>query len=275
MDDDRTLRVLIVDDELLARQRLEDLIAARDDVRVVDAVDNGEAAIEAIRQHDIDLVFLDVQMPGYSGVDVVEEIGPENMPVVIFVTAYDQYALKAFDVAALDYLLKPFDDERFEQALDRAREAITLRKVDTLRDRLAHLLDDVDGREESSSEQPASASGEDSYLERIAVESRGQVRVVPVESIDYVTASGPYAELHVGDTTHVIRERMQTLEDRLDPTAFMRVHRSIIVRLDEIDSLLHNPGGDYAVRLKSGERLSVSRSRREELEDRLGLNELD
>ncbi len=275
MDDDRTLRVLIVDDELLARQRLEDLIAARDDVRVVDAVDNGESAIEAIRQHDIDLVFLDVQMPGHSGVDVVEEIGPENMPVVIFVTAYDQYALKAFDVAALDYLLKPFDDERFEQALDRAREAITLRKVDTLRDRLAHLLDDVDSREESSSEPPAGASSEDPYLERIAVESRGQVRVVSVESIDYVTASGPYAELHVGETTHVIRERMQTLENRLDPSAFMRVHRSIIVRLDEIDTLLHNPGGDYAVRLKSGERLSVSRSRREELEDRLGLNELD
>ena len=275
MDDDRTLRVLIVDDELLARQRLEDLIAARDDVRVVDAVDNGESAIEAIRQHDIDLVFLDVQMPGHSGVDVVEEIGPENMPVVIFVTAYDQYALKAFDVAALDYLLKPFDDERFEQALDRAREAITLRKVDTLRDRLAHLLDDVDSREEPSSEPPASASSEDPYLERIAVESRGQVRVVSVESIDYVTASGPYAELHVGETTHVIRERMQTLENRLNPSAFMRVHRSIIVRLDEIDTLLHKPGGDYAVRLKSGERLSVSRSRREELEDRLGLNELD
>jgi two-component system LytT family response regulator len=275
MDDDRTLRVLIVDDELLARQRLEDLLAARDDVRIVDSVDDGEQAIEAIRQQDIDLVFLDVQMPGYSGVDVVEEIGPEHMPVVIFVTAYDQYALKAFDIAALDYLLKPFDDERFEQALNRAREAITRRKVDTLRDRLAHLLDDVGSGDAPDSEPSADASNGSPYLERIAVESRGQVRVVPVESIEYVTASGPYAELHVGDTTHVIRERMQTLEDRLDPSAFMRVHRSTIVRLDEIDALLHNPGGDYAVRLKSGERLSVSRSRRDELEDRLGLNELD
>jgi two-component system LytT family response regulator len=277
MDDDRTLQVLIVDDELLARQRLEDLLATRDDVRIVDAVDDGEKAIEAIRTHDIDLVFLDVQMPGYSGVDVVETIGPENMPVVIFVTAYDQYALKAFDVAALDYLLKPFDDERFEQALDRAREAITLRKVDTLRDRLATLLDDVgDDTDRKADDGPSRSGGGGSrYLERIAVEARGQVRVVPVESIDYVTASGPYAELHVGDTTHVIRERMQTLEDRLDPSDFMRVHRSTIVRLDQIDALLHNPGGDYAVRLKSGERLSVSRSRREDLENRLGLNELD
>ncbi len=275
MDDDRTLRVLIVDDELLARQRLEDLLTTHDNVHIVGLVDDGEQAIEAIRQQDIDLVFLDVQMPGYSGVDVVEEIGPKNMPAVIFVTAYDQYALKAFDVAALDYLLKPFDDERFEQALNRAREAITLRKVDTLRDRLAHLLDDVGSSEAPSPEPSAGASNGSPYLERIAVESRGQVRVVPVKSIDYVTASGPYAELHVGDTTHVIRERMQTLEDRLDPSAFMRIHRSTIVRLDEIDALLHNPGGDYAVRLKSGERLSVSRSRRDELEDRLGLNELD
>jgi two-component system LytT family response regulator len=272
MSDDKTLRILIVDDELLARQRLEDLLEGRENVEVVDVADSGQKAIEAIRTHDLDLVFLDVQMPGKNGIDVVDAIGPEQMPAVIFVTAYDQYALKAFDVAALDYLLKPFDDERFEQALQRAREFITLRKVDELRDRLATLLDD----EETPSDEPArDTSDTPSYLERIAVESRGQVRVVPVESIDYITASGPYAELHVGDTTHVIRERMQTLEDRLDPASFMRVHRSTIVRLDEIDALLYNAGGDYAVRLKSGERLSVSRGRREELEERLGLDELD
>jgi two-component system LytT family response regulator len=272
MSDDKTLRVLVVDDELLARQRLEDLLQDRDNVEVVDVADNGQKAIESIRKHDVDLVFLDVQMPGKDGIDVIEAIGPEQMPAVIFVTAYDQYALKAFDVAALDYLLKPFDDERFEQALERAREFITLRKVDELRDRLATLLDDDEAS--PSGEDPGEPEEPSSYLERIAVESRGQVRVVPVESIDYITASGPYAELHVGDTTHVIRERMQTLEDRLDPELFMRVHRSTIVRLDEIDALLYNAGGDYAVRLKSGERLSVSRGRREELEERLGLDEL-
>jgi len=272
MSDDKTLRALIVDDELLARQRLEDLLRGRSNVQVVDAVESGKKAIQAIRSKDIDLVFLDVQMPGRNGIDVVEAVGPEHMPAVIFVTAYDQYALKAFDIAALDYLLKPFDDERFEQALERARESITLRKVDELRDRLATLLDD---EEEASDAESNGAEDTEDYLERIAVESRGQVRVVPVDSIDYITASGPYAELHVGDNTHVIRERMQTLEDRLDPDAFMRVHRSIIVRLDEIDALLYNAGGDYAVRLKSGKRLSVSRSRREELEARLGLDALD
>jgi len=273
MSDDKILRVLIVDDELLARQRLEDLLQGRDKVEVVGVADNGQKTIEAIRTHDLDLVFLDVQMPGKNGIDVVDAIGPEQMPAVIFVTAYDQYALKAFDVAALDYLLKPFDDERFEQALQRAREFITLRKVDELRDRLATLLDDEETP--SAAEPSGETEAPPSYLERIAVESRGQVRVVPVESIDYITASGPYAELHVGDTAHVIRERMQTLEDRLDPASFMRVHRSTIVRLDEIDALLYNAGGDYAVRLKSGERLSVSRGRRDELEERLGLDELD
>lgn len=276
MTDDSTLRVLIVDDELLARQRLEDLLSDRDGIEIVDMVDDGQKAIEAIRTHDLDLVFLDVQMPGRNGLDVVEEIGPENMPVVVFVTAYDEYALKAFDVAALDYLLKPFDDERFEQALQRAREAIKLRKVDRLRGRLATLLDGerIDALDGAPDGDASADDDAPDYLERIAVESRGQVRVVPVEEIDYITASGPYAELHVGDTTHVIRERMQTLEERLNPDAFMRIHRSVIVCLDEIDALLYNAGGDYAVRLKDGERLSVSRSRRAELEERLGLDAL-
>lgn len=274
MTDDKTLRVLVVDDELLARQRLEDLLGDRDDVEIVDMAENGQQAIEALRKHELDLAFLDVQMPGCSGLEVVQEVGPENMPVVVFVTAYDQYALKAFDVAALDYLLKPFDDERFEQALERARQAITLRKVDELQNRLTTLLD---GTREEPGDEDESAAGAHlapHYLERIAVESRGQVNVVPVEDIDYITASGPYAELHVGSTTHVIRERMQTLEEHLDPSKFMRVHRSVIVCLDQIDALLYNAGGDYAVRLKNGERLSVSRARRGELEERLGLDAL-
>lgn len=272
MTDDRTLQVLIVDDELLARQRLEDLLGDQDEVEIVGTCEGGQQAIDAIEAHDPDLVFLDVQMPGYSGLDVVQEIGAEQMPVVIFVTAYDEYALRAFDVAALDYLLKPFDDERFERALARAREAIKLREVDRLRGRLATLLD---GTPEAASEEDASdADAASRYLERIAVESRGQVRIVPVDKIDYITASGPYAELHVGEDVHLIRERMQTLEDRLDPACFMRVHRSAIVQLDRIDVLLYNAGGDYAVRLKDGERLSVSRGRRVELEERLGLDAL-
>lgn len=268
---DQPLRVLIVDDEPLARQRLEDLLQQQANVELVGMVDNGKAAVEAIQQLAPDLVFLDVQMPGLTGVEVVQTVGPDRMPAVIFVTAYDQYALKAFDVAAVDYLLKPFDDERFEQAFERARLMITLRTVNILRDRLMALLQGSPAPASPASASPATATR---YLERIAVDMRGQVRVVPVAEIGYISASGPYAELHVGTDTFVIRERIQTLEERLDPARFFRIHRSIIVRLDLIDALLYSAGGDYAVRLKDGKRLKVSRNRCEELEQRLGLKAL-
>ena len=271
MSENLLLRVLIADDEPLARQRLEDLLASQPDVEVVGQAENGKEAAEAIRQLDPDLLFLDVQMPGLTGVEVAREIGPEAMPATIFVTAYDQYALKAFDLAALDYLLKPFDDERFDQALARARQTIKLRDIDGMRQRLAALL---------KNEAPVSAStsvpesGPVRYIERLAVEMRGQVRVVSVDQIDFIAASGPYAELHTPEGQHLIRERMQTLEERLDPEQFFRIHRSAIVRLDCIDALLYNAGGDYAVRLKSGKRLKVSRGRKEALEQRLGLDAL-
>lgn len=260
----RPLRVLIVDDEPLARQRLEDLLAREPGVQVVGSAANGEAAIEEIRDLDPDIVFLDVQMPGKTGLDVVREIGPEDMPATIFVTAYDQYALHAFDVAAVDYLLKPFDDERFEQALRRAARAIELQDVGRLTERLRGLL------EGGSAPRPAE-HGRTAWVERIAVEMRGQVRVVPVADIDYITANGPYAELHVGKETLLIRERMQQLEERLDPADFVRIHRSTIVRLALIQALLRAAGGDYEVKLTDGKRLDVSRSRVEELEKRLGV----
>jgi two-component system LytT family response regulator len=255
------LRALIVDDEPLARQRIEDLLAKKDSVDIVGAASNGSEAVEMIRRLSPDLVFLDVQMPGMSGLDVVDTIGPEQMPATIFTTAYDKFALKAFDRAAVDYLMKPFDDERFSQALRRARKTIELQEVGRMTQRLAALLE----------EERAPKSAKTKYLGRIPVEMRGQVRVVPVDKIDYISASGPYAELHVGDRTYAVRERMQTLEERLDPAIFMRVHRSAIVRLDRIDTLLRSSGGDYAVRLKDGTELSVSRARREELEQRLGV----
>ena len=238
---DRTIRVVIVDDELLARQRIEDLLAKEPRIEIAGEARDGNEAVEMIRDQQPDLVFLDVQMPGRTGIDVVEDIGAEAMPVTIFTTAYERFALKAFDVAAIDYLVKPFDDERFAQALSRARKAIEA--------------------------QPVRKS---EYLDRIPVESRGQIRVVPVSLIDYITASGPYAELHVGERTFAIREKMQTLEEKLDPAVFFRIHRSAIVKLERIDTLLHAAGGDYAVRLKDGTELSVSRSRREELEERVG-----
>ena len=232
----KPLRVLLVDDEALARQRLEDLLRHQSNVEIVGTADNGEAAVAAIRLLNPDLVFLDVQMPGKTGLDVISTIGIDEMPATVFVTAYDQYALKAFDLAAIDYLVKPFDDERFEQAFARARRLVELEEVDRLTEQLRAVLHD------GGPATPA-APGKAEYLERIAVETRGQVRVVPVEDIEYITASGPYAELHAGGRAHVIRERMQMLEERLDPAKFFRIHRSAIVRLDQIETLLKDPGG--------------------------------
>jgi len=270
------LRVLIVDDEALGRQRLEDLLASEAGVAIVGTAENGEQAIAAIRRLTPDVVFLDVQMPGKSGLDVVRAIGIDEMPATIFVTAYDQYALKAFDLAAVDYLVKPFDDERFEQALARARRLVALEDVDRLSERLKALLgesrdarDARDARSVPAASQDASAPPQ--YLERIAVEMKGQVKIVPVKQIDFIEASGPYAELHVGDKVYLVRERMQTLEERLDPARFLRIHRSAIVRLDLVETLIRGAGGDYAVQLKGGVRLKVSRSRYEELAQLLGL----
>ena len=261
------LRVLIVDDEPLARQRIEDMLAHEEGVEIAGTASNGDEAIDAIRKLRPDLVFLDVQMPGRTGVEVVRTIGPDIMPATIFVTAYDRHALEAFELAALDYLVKPFDDERFEQALARARKLIGLEQVNELRSKLLAVLQS-DAQEVVPSSSPGPSDS--TYLERIAVEGRGKVSFVPVSDIEYITASGPYVEIHAAGKTHLIRESMQALEDRLDPREFLRIHRSIIVRTPLVETLHKAAGGDYEVQLKGGQRLRVSRSRREELERRLG-----
>ena len=267
------LRVLVVDDELPARQRLEDLLRHEPGVAVVGTADNGVAAVDAIRRLRPDLVFLDIQMPGRTGLEVLREIGPDAMPATILVTAYDQHALAAFELAAVDYLLKPFDDERFEQAFRRARRLIAFEEIGRLRDRLLAVLQGGGAADAAPAGGPApTRPAPPAYLERIAVEMRGQVRVVPVKQVDYITADGPYAELHVGEKRYVIRERMQTLEERLDPAKFFRIHRSAIVRLDLIETLIRNPGGDYGVQLKGGVKLKVSRNRFEELAAKMGVS---
>jgi two-component system, LytTR family, response regulator len=265
----RRLRVLVVDDELLGRERVAALLREAADVEIVGMIDNGNDAVEAIRDERPDVVFLDYQMPGRTGFDVVREVGPANMPVTIFVTAYDQHAVKAFELAALDYLVKPFDDERFEQALQRARHMVELHEVDRLRGQLLAALQR--GSSPPSGEPAPAVPAASKYLERVAVESKGKIRVVPVSQIDYILAAGVYAELYVGDRRYIVRESLQTLEERLDPRVFMRIHRSAIVRLDLIDVFLRAEGGDYEVQLKNGVRLKVSRSRREALERRLGV----
>ncbi len=266
----RRLRVLVVDDELLGRERVANLLREHEDIDIVGAIEDGNAAVEAIRALKPDVVFLDFQMPGRTGLDVVRAVGAEQMPATIFVTAYDEHALEAFEVAALDYLVKPFDDERFEQALKRARRAVELGEVEKLRGQLLAVL-----QGDSANAMPAApptAAPAQGYLERVAVESKGKVRVVPVLQIDYILAAGVYAELYVGDRRYIVRESLQALEERLDPRVFMRIHRSAIVRLELVDLFLKGEGGDYEVQLKNGARLRVSRSRREALEQRLGVS---
>jgi len=268
MQASRVLRVLVVDDEPLGRQRVLDLLEDEVGIEVVGIAVDGAAAVDAIRSTRPDLVFLDVQMPRMSGLDVVNAIGPAEMPATIFVTAFDQYALNAFDAAAVDYLVKPFKDDRFEEALRRARRFVESESREQLHERLIALLQG--GSTPSATPAWVPETPAKKYLERIAVQMRGKMRVVPVSQIEFVTASGQYVELHVGAQRYIIRESMQHLEDQLDPEHFVRVHRSAIVRLSLIETLLRSEGSDYEVQLKGGVRLPVGRSRREALERRLG-----
>ncbi len=238
------------------------MLSEKNGATIVGQADNGLDAIVMIRDLNPDLVFLDIQMPGKTGIEVIQEIGPMNMPAVIFVTAYNQYAIKAFDLAAIDYLLKPFDLARFDHAFERAQKILALQELHTLHTRLANLLG-------------GTATKQNGYLERIAVDMRGQTRIVSVNDIDYISANGSYVELNVDEETHLIRERMQTLEERLDPKLFFRIHRSTIVQLERIETIIHSSGGDYAVRLKNGKLLKLGRSRRDELSRRLGLDIFD
>jgi two-component system LytT family response regulator len=266
------LRVLIVDDEPLGRQRVAGLLRKERGVEIVGMIGDGVSAVDAIRSLAPDLVFLDVQMPGMSGLEVVRTIGPAEMPTTVFVTAYDKHALAAFDLAAIDYLVKPFDDERFEEAFQRAQRLALLEESSRLRDKLLAVLQGT-GEQTSTVKTPtrAGTGARARYLERIPVESRGKVRFIPMSEIDYILASGPYAELVVGDRKHLIREAMQNLENQLDPARFFRVHRSAIVQLDRVEALLKAPGGDYDVQLRNGVKIKVARSRREELEKRLSM----
>jgi two-component system, LytTR family, response regulator len=264
MNGRKQLRVLVADDEPLARERLLDLLAKEESVELIGIATNGDEAIRNILAGRPDLVFLDIQMPGTNGIEVIRRVGAEEMPATVFVTAFDQFALQAFDLAAVDYLVKPFDDERFAQALARARRRIELEEAGEINQRLLEAVGSIG--QEAIREKP-----KPEYLERFSVELRGRVRVVPVDEVDYITASGPYAELHTAEQTFLIRERMQTLEESLDPAVFFRIHRSAIVRVAKVAEMLRKPGGDYGVRLEDGTELSLSRARRAELEQRLGI----
>lgn len=249
------IRALIVDDEPLGRERLRCLLTSDPDIEIVGERSNGSDAILAVQETRCDLMFLDVQMPEMDGLEVVEALDPETMPVIIFVTAYDHYALRAFDVHALDYLLKPFDRERFEKALKRAKEHLSRTETAATSQQLLELLKEV------KPERPP--------LERLVIKTSGKVYFLKTEEIDWIEASGNYLKLHVGSETHLIRETMSALENRLDPRRFCRIHRSTIVNLERIQELQPLFHGDYAVILHNGSQLTLSRTYRQRLPDEL------
>jgi two-component system LytT family response regulator len=250
------IRVLLVDDEPLARQRLRALLEAEPDLEIAGECADGGQAVEAIRTHRPDLIFLDVRMPELDGFGVLEALAEEPRPAVIFVTAYDRFALKAFEVNALDYLLKPFDRERFRKALARAREQIGRAQGDEVGQQLRALLED--------------ARGGRKYLDRVVIKSSARVFFLRVEEIDWIEAAGNYLKLHAGREEHLLRETMSNLEARLDPARFLRIHRSTIVNVERIQELQPWFHGDYLVLLRDGTRLTLSRSYRQKLQDWFG-----
>ncbi|MBA3639025.1 MAG: LytTR family transcriptional regulator DNA-binding domain-containing protein [Acidobacteriota bacterium] len=249
------IRTLIADDEPLARERLRMLLAAEDWIELVGDASDGVQAIDAIQRLRPELVFLDIQMPGATGFEVIESIGADQMPFVVFVTAYDQYALKAFDVHAIDYLLKPFDKERFRTSLTRARQQLERRTTGELERRLIELMQEL---------RPAAR------MERFVIKASGRVFFVRAEEIDWIEAAGNYVKLHVGSDAHLFRETMNALESRLHPDTFYRIHRSHIVNIERIRELQPWFNGEYVVFLKDGTRLTLSRGYREKLQERLG-----
>lgn len=267
------IRAIIVDDEALARRGIRARLARDGGYAVVAECASGREAIAAIREHTPDVVFLDVQMPGVDGFGVVHEIGAERMPVVIFVTAYDTHALRAFDAHALDYLLKPIDDERFAAAVDRARRRVAERDESAVARRLVALMHEVGStveaahglgptRVEPSAPPPTPA--------RIVVRDRDRVLLIDVADIDWVGADGDYVRIHTAGKSHLLRDTMAAMEDRLDAATFVRIHRSAIVNVARIRELRPYSGREYAVILNDGTRLRLSRRYRDRLRTYLG-----
>ncbi len=239
------IRTIIVDDEELARDRIQSLLEMQPDVDIVAICTDGVMALEAIEKHRPDLVFLDVQMPGMDGFEVVEHIDQANAPAIVFVTAHDGHAIRAFEIHALDFLLKPFDQTRFEKALDRARGKIRSAKSTVIDSHLVSLLEEL--REERK------------YPERLIVKSSGRVFFVRTEDIDWVEASGNYVKIHTKNEAHLLRESMKNMEVKLDPRIFVRIHRSAIVNIDRIRELEPWFHGEYIVIMRDGTRLTASR----------------
>jgi len=273
---DERIRALIVDDEPAARRGIALLLQRHADVEVVGQSVDGLEAVAAIGELEPDLVFLDVQMPGLDGFEVLERIGPEGVPAVIFATAYDEYALEAFDVHAVDYLLKPFSDERFEESLQRARKLIASDRLSEFRRQLAALLRDVGGDEPQvagrggGEAEPHAAASPAGATTRFPIKTRGRVVFVAADEVNWISAERDYVRLHTDQRGYLIREKIGNLEQQLRSKGFVRVHRSALVRLEAIDELHDIGDGRYVVRLADGSEIRMSRSGADRLQAALG-----
>ncbi len=252
----KVIRTIIADDERLAREKLRNLLAAETDVKLVAECSNGKQAISAIRMHRADLLLLDIQMPDMDGFDVLNELSAEEMPAVIFTSAYDQYAIRAFEVRALDYLLKPFDQERLHHSIERARRELGKSQDREITHRILDLLSQV------KSEIKSGPSPEG----RLVIRAKGRVVFLNLSEIDWIEASANYVRLNVGKESHLFRETIGRISERLNPNHFVRIHRSTIVNLRKIKELIPVNSGEYIVILENGKELSCSRGYRAALE---------
>jgi len=262
-----TLRVLIADDEPDARDKLRRLLARNLDTVLVGEASNGLEAVERVRALRPDLVLLDIRMPAMDGLratEILDATRPSS-PKIVFVTAYDEYAVRAFEVRAFDYLLKPFDAERLDAALDRVR-----RQIDLEHRPEASALQSLFDRLQDAPRAEAVAGPRGKYLERVCVQSAGRVDVVRLIDVEWIEACGNYARLHTPNGRPMLREPLRRLDEQLDPSRFARIHRSAIVNLDRILDMRPTASGDYVIRLVSGIRLRMSRSHRAEVDRRLG-----
>jgi two-component system LytT family response regulator len=268
------IRILIADDEPLARGYIRSLLESETDCEIVAECGDALSAIDAIGEHEPDLVFLDVQMPGHDGFFVIEQVGADHMPHTVFVTAFDRYAVAAFDRHALDYLLKPFSQERFAEAMRRVREQLALRRTagwsQRLRGALSSLLSDdsVDNSDTGDTGRAASPPG--GYIERIPVKTGERVILLKTSEITWIESADSYVNLHRGRETFLLRETMAALEARLDPGRFVRIHRGSIVNVDFIKEIRARAAGDYRVILSDGTTLTLSRRRKGDVEAMLG-----
>lgn len=253
----RVIRTIIADDQRLAREKLRSLLASEKDVKVVAECSDGKQTVSAIRRLRADLLLLEIQMPGMDGFQVLNELSPDEMPAVIFTSAYDQYALRAFEVRALDYLLKPFDLERLQHAIEKARVELNKSQDSQITHRILHLLSQLKSEITSSS----------STDELLVIRAKGRVVFVKLSEIDWIEASANYVRLNAGKESHLVRESMSRILERLNPSHFVRIHRSTIVNFQQIKELIPVNSGEYVVVLKSGKELSCSRGYRAELEN--------